>query len=151
MIRRALVRTIRHGPEWAWGWFNYGVWARRCQNSTDSRATLELPAAGEPCRCAVALAAMKPQRKGSRVRENLIKYKWLYSMKVFDAVWRIALACAGIYVVVNGFGAICAAYAVSRGAPSDTDAWFWLVIGIVELIVAAVCVLPAWSRFWLKL
>jgi hypothetical protein len=72
-------------------------------------------------------------------------------MKIFDIVWRIGLALAGIYLLVNGFGAVYAAYAVSRGAPSDTAAWFWLVIGIVEIIIAVICVLPAWSRFWLKL
>ena len=70
-------------------------------------------------------------------------------MKIFDAVWRTGLACAGVYVAVNGFGAMDAAYAVSHGAPSDTDAWFWLVIGIVELSIAVVCLLPAW--LWLRL
>jgi hypothetical protein len=72
-------------------------------------------------------------------------------MKIFDAVWRIGLACIAVYVAVNGFGAIGAAYAVSHGVSSDTSAWFWLVIGVVELIIAAVCALPAWSRFWLRL
>jgi type VI protein secretion system component VasK len=71
-------------------------------------------------------------------------------MKIFDAVWRIGLAYVGVCVAVNSFGAMNAAYAVSRGAPSDTDAWFWLFIGIVELIIAVVCVLPAWLRFRLS-
>lgn len=72
-------------------------------------------------------------------------------MKNIDTVCQIGLVCISVYVAVNGFGAIYAAYVVSRGAPSDTEAWFWLVIGIVELIIAVVCVISAWSRFRLKL